>query len=152
MAAPGGAPPAAGGNLEVCVRCHEGGDALLACDGCPRSYCLPCYGVTEAPLEDPWHCGKCHLPVPRDAQRAHKRALRAVAAEAGEAGGGGGGGDVGGSEGAAEAAPPPAKRRARPAAAAALSARMCARCASRGTGRWHLPQCQGSSSGGSVTP
>jgi len=58
-------------NLDICVKCLKGFDSLLICDGCPRSFCFPCLCLTEAPMDDPWLCGLCHIPIPPKALKAH---------------------------------------------------------------------------------
>ncbi|GBG32642.1 PHD finger protein 21A [Hondaea fermentalgiana] len=45
-------------NEDFCSLCEQGGDLLL-CDGCPRSYHLPCLGIEEPPEEDEWFCPEC---------------------------------------------------------------------------------------------
>lgn len=47
-------------NVGLCVECREMPEgAVVCCDGCPRSFCLPCLKLENAPAEDPWKCGHC---------------------------------------------------------------------------------------------
>jgi hypothetical protein len=43
--------------LWYCVICTEGGE-LMCCDGCPRTYHLPCLGMKRAPKGE-WLCRHC---------------------------------------------------------------------------------------------
>eukprot|EP00798_Chlamydomonas_sp_ICE-L_P028304 gene28304-31414_t len=45
-------------HFEECALCEDGGDLLL-CDFCPRVFCLPCLGLSSAPL------GDVALPLPQ---------------------------------------------------------------------------------------
>jgi len=57
--------------MSVCVTCHQPG-ALFCCDGCPRSFCIPCYGGSEPPSEVPWYCGKCSETISPEAHGANE--------------------------------------------------------------------------------
>lgn len=70
-------------NLDVCASCLSPTDDLVCCDGCPRSVCLGCLGLTTAPEISPWLCGDCATTIPDVVYTAHA-AVR-------------GGGEIGGS-------------------------------------------------------
>jgi hypothetical protein len=58
-------------NTEYCDRCKDPGD-LVCCDGCPRSFHLPCKGLRKIPKGE-WYCGDCETPINRkcEAYRVH---------------------------------------------------------------------------------
>lgn len=62
--------PSAIESLLICVKCLKPG-VLFCCDGCPRSFCSPCYGKNESPAEVPWYCGKCTESIPDEAKKAN---------------------------------------------------------------------------------
>jgi hypothetical protein len=49
-------------NLNICNDCEYGGDNLLCCDNCPRSFHLPCIGLRLVP-DGEWSCEMCHEPI-----------------------------------------------------------------------------------------
>ena len=57
------APPKGIENMEFCHACTHYGE-LLCCDECPRSFCIPCSGLSKLPTSSSWSCAICAPPKP----------------------------------------------------------------------------------------